>query len=227
MKISSPQIPNFVELRRPAVPDTVCDLCERGADVPAMWLPDDGLAAWARELFIEGSNQGALLPFWNEDYAHLKLARIGFLWTNVECGEGGGKVRAGQAEIPKPRTGNAWAKSRVTFQMAQWFGVVPDFVITLCGPLVNALSDMAFCALVEHELKHCGQARDEMGEPKYTEDGEPKWCIEPHTVEEHSSVTARYGAWDDSLKELVASLDRNHELVALFDEWGNWKGGKR
>ena len=100
---------------------------------------------------------------------------------------------AGQAEIPRAQ-GNRWAKARHDQQLRDWFGAVPDFLLTSDPAYAAAASDRAFCALVEHELLHCGQERDGFGAPKFRQDGSPAFGIRGHDVEEFVAIVRRYGA---------------------------------
>lgn len=167
--------------RRPTPPDGLFE--PGGRFVPA---PD--LELWARATFIEP--RGSLT---NPDHAHLTEATIGFVWTNVEniCGQ---RSVSGTAEQFNPK-GTKWAVARHESLILAWFhGEVPDFIVTLYAPYAVAASDLAFCALVEHELYHCGQAVDEFGGPKFRKDGTPVFQVVGHEVEEFVAVVRRYGA---------------------------------
>lgn len=130
-------------------------------------------------------------PLTNEENAHLREARLGFLWCALPNARHGNPV-VGQAELPTIQ-GGRWARSRFEQQVEGWFGEIPDFLITIHADYANQASDAAFCALIEHELLHCGQERDVFGAPKFTRDGRPKLGIRGHDVEEFVSVVARYG----------------------------------
>src|SRR5690606_3683592 len=133
----------------------------------------------------------------NDDHAHLEDAYIGFLWTNAP-GTHQGREVLGTAEIFSPK-GQAWVKARQEAQVLAWFGVVPDFIITLSAPFVAERLDrhdhVSVCALIEHELYHCGQAFDEYGAPRFRRDGRPAYSMKGHDVEEHIGVVERYGAY--------------------------------
>ena len=79
-------------------------------------------------------------------------------------------------------------------QIQEWFGDVPDFLITFHAGAAASMDDPSFCALVEHELYHCAQKLDDYGMPKFSQDGSPSFCIRGHDVEEFVGVVARYGA---------------------------------
>jgi hypothetical protein len=152
----------------------------------APFFPSPALKAWASDTFIRN---GAELE--NQDHEHLKDANIGFLWTTVANSRHMMTI-AGQAELPKFQ-GGKWSKRRQEQQIEQWFGSLPDFLITLDANYASQCDDASFCALVEHELYHCGQERDEFGGPKFTGMGTPKYGIRGHDVEEFVGIVRRYG----------------------------------
>ncbi|NHK29179.1 hypothetical protein FF098_014760 [Parvularcula flava] len=157
------------------------------------------LADWARETFIE---PGGTLE--NEDHEHLQHASIGFLWTNVANAKKGRRI-VGQAEPGKPMgMGGKWGKARQEYQVTQWFGEVPDFIITLDANYASQCSDAEFCALVEHELYHCAQEKDEFGAPRFNQQtGLPVFGMRGHDIEEFIGVVRRYGAEATHIQELI------------------------
>ena len=181
-------------MSRPQPPEDLLEGLPIRACVPA---PD--LADWLMATFIA---EGA--PLENEDHIHLREARIGCLWCAVPNRRQMLAV-AGTAEIPMAR-GGAWAKARHDQQLEEWFGDVPDFLLTFDPTYTAQADDAAFCALVEHELYHCGQNRDAFGAPKFRQDGSPSFGIRGHDVEEFVGVVARYGAH--------ASAGRTADLIA-------------
>ena len=79
--------------------------------------------------------------------------------------------------------------------MTDWFGMVPDFIITINAAWWLQASDVEACALVEHELYHCAQDSDEYWAPKFNKQtGRPVFTIRGHDVEEYIGVVRRYGA---------------------------------
>lgn len=167
---------------RPHPPEATFDQATAPAFIPA---PD--LAAWAKATFILA---GA--PLLNDDHAHLAEAEIGFLWTSVTATRHMNAI-AGQAEMPRFQ-GSKWSKARQEQQMESWFGLLPDFVITLDARYAAQCDDVTFCALIEHELYHCGQEIDKYGAPKFSRStGLPCFAIKGHDVEEFVGVIRRYG----------------------------------
>lgn len=149
----------------------------------------------------------------NPDHAHLQDADLAFLWAAESFGKAGRTV-LGQAEQVMFRAGG-WQKARQEQQMVEWFGRVPDFLITLAADYCASCSDVEFCALVEHELYHVAQARDAFGAPAFNKDtGMPKLRIVAHDVEEFVGVVRRYGATPD-VRRLVAAASQAPEMPAL------------
>lgn len=172
-------------LTRPRPPERL--LGQDGADTAIPFEPAPELDAWARATFID--EDAALL---NEEHAHLREAKLGFLWTSVGNARGGHAV-VGQAEIPSIQ-GGKWARARFFQQVEGWFGLVPDFLITLEAGFADQADDATFCALVEHELYHCAQARDAYGAPRFSKStGLPIFTMRGHDVEEFVGIVARYG----------------------------------
>jgi len=125
------------------------------------FVPAPELESWLRSTFIE---EGATLQ--NEDHFHLRYAEIGVRWTSIENSRHGRRV-VGQAERGDPTAMGRWAKARAELQVTEWFGEIPDFILTFDASYAAICSDAEFCSLVEHELAHCGIERDAFGAPKF------------------------------------------------------------
>lgn len=174
-----------MNLARPRPPERL--LGQEGALTALPFEPAPELEAWARAAFI--SEDAVLL---NEEHAHLREATLGFMWTSVPNARGGNGV-VGQAEIPSIQ-GGKWARARFFQQVEAWFGLVPDFMITLDAGFADQADDATFCSLVEHELYHCAQAKDAWGAPRFSKaTGRPVFTMRGHDVEEFVGVVARYG----------------------------------
>jgi hypothetical protein len=175
--------PDWEQLARPLPPERMF----ADDSLYGLYLPAHDLVEWIRATFLRGDSK-----LYNEEHAHLVDAHIAALWTN-DAQMTKGKAVAGTAEIPMFRCA-AWQRGRQEQQMREWFGSVPQFLITLDARYAIQASDAEFCALVEHELYHCGQEQDGFGAPKFTKDGFPKYTIRGHDVEEFVGVVRRYGA---------------------------------
>ena len=174
---------------------------QRLKDFGLQFEPAPRLEQWIRETFIDGSG-----PLLNPEHEHLKLARIGVLWTNAENIKRGMEI-VGTAEMPFFR-GDAWQKARQEYQIRQWFDCLPDFLITFSAPYAFRAPDDHWCAVSEHELLHCGQANDEFGFPKYTKSGDPKFTLRAHDFEQFNSIVDRYGPEASGLGRLVELFQR-------------------
>ena len=172
------------------------------------FAPAHDVLTWTRAMFItEGG------PLHNPDHEHLEYGDIAFLWASGGFNKQGRTV-LGQCEEVTFRAG-PWQKGRQEQQMRDWFGSVPDFVITLDGDYSRKCSDLEFCALVEHELMHIGHLDDEYGAPAFYKDsGLPKLGMRGHDVEEFVGVVRRYGASAD-VQRLIDAAKAVPEVAKL------------
>lgn len=168
--------------------------------------PAPDLIEWARETFIA---EDASLR--NEDHHHLNSAVLAALWTNVPNGRAGRRI-VGQCEMSLPPAGK-WLRGRIERQLLDWFGAVPDFLLTFDAGYAAECSDAEFCALVEHELYHCGQERDVFGAPKFRKTGLPAFAIRGHDVEEFVGVVRRYGADASGVRAMVDAANKGPEVA--------------
>lgn len=182
---------------RPRPPQSLLSI-EGAVDGVTFALAPD-LVQWISATFLE---EGA--PLENPEHIHLRDAQIGALWTTVENGRNGRTI-VGQAEMGQHIGGmGKWNRAKAEQQAMEWFGCVPDFIITLYAPYADQCSDASFCALVEHELLHCAQERDEFGMPRFKKStGMPAFCMRGHDVEEFVDVVRRYGADATGVRALI------------------------
>jgi len=171
------------------------------------FAPAPDVCRWIHETFLSDGSR-----LFNEDHAHLHEAGFEVLWASTGFAKQGRTV-LGQCEQVTFRAG-AWQKGRQEQQMRDWFGAVPDFLITLDAAYCARCSDLEFCALVEHELYHIGQQKDAFGAPAFTRTGQPKLTMRAHDVEEFVGVVRRYGASKD-VQQLVNAAARLPEVAKL------------
>ncbi|AMG45513.1 hypothetical protein AL520_14460 [Achromobacter xylosoxidans] len=183
-------------LMRPAPPEQL-----------ASFVPAAELLAWVEQTILAPGG-----PLHNPDHAHLVDADLAFLWAPAAFDKAGRTV-LGQAEQVMFRAGG-WQKARQEQQMIEWFGRVPEFLITLAADYCGLCTDAEFCALVEHELYHLGQRIDEFGAPAFDKEGRPKLRIVGHDVEEFIGVVARYGPSTD-VQRLVAAASETPAVSRL------------
>jgi Putative phage metallopeptidase len=88
------------------------------------FLPAPEFGNWAFSAFISGES-----PLCNVDHVHLREATIGFLWTNASNQTQGKRV-VGTAQCGQA-SGKPWPKAMRNQQVREWFGEIPDFLITL------------------------------------------------------------------------------------------------
>lgn len=166
---------------RPYPPD------ECGDEMPETFLPAPTFAEWIRDTFIAASG-----PLANEGHEHLIDARIGVLWTNA-INQRHQRLVLATAEIPVAM-GGGWKRARHDYQLRQWFDAEPDFLLTFSAPDCARLDDRAFCALVDHELRHCAQAEDAHGSPRFNQQtGAPIFALRGHDSEEFIGTARLFG----------------------------------
>lgn len=183
---------------RPRPPSSLGQFTD-GDAWPVEFAPAQEVLAWAFDTFVR---EGAQLR--NEDHTHLESASVAFMWAASGFERQGRRV-LGLCEEVTFRCG-PWQKGRQQQQMMQWFGYVPQFLITLAADYCAECSDAEFCALVEHEMYHIGHLRDEFGAPKFTKEGGPRLGMRAHDVEEFVGVVRRYGP-SQQVYELVSAAN--------------------
>jgi len=181
-------------------------------EVPGRFVPAPALSKWIRDAYLEET--GAL---YTEEHDHLHDAMLGCLWTNVENVRQQRRV-VGMAEMPSNTYGRSgkWPGGRGLQQLEDWFGDVPDFLLTFDANFATDADDATFCALVDHELFHCAQALDEFGQPRFRKsDGRPVWAIRGHDVEEFAAVVRRFGvaAAGAQAVEMVKAAGQRPEIA--------------
>lgn len=174
----------------------------------ATFVVDEALVTWIVDTFISGTG-----PLINPDHSHLEYASIGAVWASESATGRQHRMIAATAEMPQPR-GRAWVKTRQEVQLQEWFGSIPDYLLTFYAPYAKGSDDTTFCALVEHELYHCAQAIDEFGNPRFLRStGRPVFAIREHDVEEFVGVVRRYGARAAGADELVRAANSPPEIA--------------
>ncbi|WP_298144387.1 putative metallopeptidase [uncultured Acinetobacter sp.] len=96
-----------------------------------------------------------------------------------------------------------WKKARQEQQMRDWFGFIPQYLITIDATYCEQANDRDFCRLIEHELYHIGVERDEDGEVIYSDHtGLPKHYLAGHDVEVFFGEIRQHGV-DSSVQRLL------------------------
>lgn len=183
------KVKQVVRSTRPAPPATLQPIND--------FAPDQhGLGGWVRTMFIEPDG-----PLHNPRHEHLRDASIGWLWTTAEQTD---RLRfvAGECQLVQPQQ-KKWGSARTHWQWRSWFGLAPDFVITISAPAAEVLDDWAFCALIEHELCHAAQDIGLDGEPRFDREGRPLFRVAGHDVEQFNDVVERYGAIASGVDRMV------------------------
>lgn len=171
--------------------------------------PAPELAEWALRTFVAPNG-----PLANPHHEHLADADIACLWTDVDNSRQQRTVLATAELMPPGGSMGKWVKARMAQQIEEWFGTMPDFLITVSTlPALN-MDDAAFCALVEHELYHCAFELDEFGSMKRRRDsGLPVWAMRGHDVEEFAGVVERYGLPSTAAACLEGAIKRGPTIA--------------
>lgn len=194
---------------RPYPPETMFGLDDFKSFVPAPYVGE-----WVQATFLDPSS-----PVANPDHEHLAAAHIGYLWTVVENNRKGKRV-IGQCETGSPQGAmGKWSRARAEQQVIEWFGSVPDFIVTLDAEYCQQCGDAEFMALVEHELYHAARDVDEFGQPKFNKStGLPVFTIRGHDVEQFVGVVRRYGADAAGVRAMVDAANRPPEIARAHIE---------
>ena len=191
-------------IERPAVPEDLATPQE--VELGGAFRPAPEVEEWLRcQLILETGD------LHNPEHAHLEDAVIGCLWTNVPASR---KQRAilATAELPTPG-GDPWTIARRDERFLEWFGAVPDFLLTFYAPYCAEATDRQFAALVEHELYHGAQRLDAYGMPQFDrQTGLPRFEVRGHDVEEFVGVVRRYGAANPGVQNLVKAANADPEV---------------
>lgn len=129
---------------------------------------------------------------------------IAIIMRTGEWNEGGRGI-LGTCGIP-----TVSGKLRPLFEhmLESWLGYYPDFLITLNLDFWEDANDITREALLFHEAKHAGHAKDQYGSPRFhRETGRPITCIVPHDLEEFNAVVSRYGAWKGDVQSFLDAVN--------------------
>jgi hypothetical protein len=140
-----------------------------------------------------------------EEFAHLRLGQPAIMIL-FRCTP---RVRAGRrvlGETCLPRFMGALSAVGTWLLAKACGGTVPDFLILIDAAWWGCADPQERVALIHHELKHCGHARDRDGEPRFDDDGQPIWAIEAHDIAEFQDTVRRYGAWSPNIAPFAAAL---------------------
>lgn len=190
---------------RPLPPDDLGEVQDDGS--LTHFRPAPEVLAWVKATVLNEAG-----PLYNEDHAHLRDADLEVIWASSSF-QKAQRMIVGTAEEVAMRAGG-WQRARMEEPFLRWFGRVPSFLITLAADYCGHCSDAEWCALVEHELYHLAQARDEFGAPRFTKAGVPVLTIRGHDVEEFVGVVRRYGAGrpESAVSKLVEAANQRPEV---------------
>lgn len=129
--------------------------------------------------------------------------RIEYLMANDTVFKGG-KTVIGTTHLP---TVQGRLKSLFEMLLRQFFGAMPDFLITIDAEWWEAATPIQREALVFHELCHIKQETDKFGELKFDKDGKPVFGLRAHDLEEFNAVVSRYGIYCEDVAAFINSTE--------------------
>lgn len=188
-----------MNLLRPRPPADLVTIT--GLTAPDRFVPAPEVSEWILDAYVKPEG-----PLYNLEHQHLWYAKVGVLWTNAPNSRHGLRI-LGQAEMPGRSLSRMgpWQKGRAEQQLREWFGEPLDFLLTFDAVHANESDDRMWCALCEHEMRHCAQELDDFGSPKFDKlTGKPKFAMRGHQVEAFVADVARYGA--DAMSDDTADL---------------------
>lgn len=165
------------------------------------------LATWVSDTFLDMDS-----PLYNEEHAHLEDFDIGWLWA-AKPASNRNRTVLGQARLVSTAEAK-WSQQMALAQIEDLLGRVPDGIVTICAEYARMCDDDAFCALIEHELYHFGQAEDENG-PRFNRDGLPVIELRGHDIEEFVGVVRRYGVVDGSMNAMAKALADGPQIARV------------
>lgn len=185
---------------RPFPPTDLIDQAEEEDAIRLAPAPD--LKAWVKDNYLTMGGQ-----LHNPDHDHIaELLHdneefLAFAWAS-SAAMAKKRMVLGQCEKVMFNQGG-WKKARQEQQMRDWFGFVPQYLITIDAAFCEQTSDREFCRLIEHELYHIGVERDEDGEIIYSDmTGLPKHYLAGHDVEVFFGEIRQHGI-DSSVQRLL------------------------
>lgn len=195
---------------RPFPPTDLIDQAEEEDAIRLAPAPD--LKAWVKDNYLTMGGQ-----LHNPDHDHIaELLHdneefLAFAWAS-SAAMAKKRMVLGQCEKVMFNQGG-WKKARQEQQMRDWFGFVPQYLITIDAAFCEQTSDREFCRLIEHELYHIGVERDEDGEIIYSDmTGLPKHYLAGHDVEVFFGEIRQHGI-DSSVQRLL-DIAKNAPFVS-------------
>ena len=199
-----------MECFRPFPPTELLDLAEEEDAIRL--APAQELLAWVKANYLTIGGQ-----LHNPDHDHIaELLHdneefLAFAWAS-SAAMAKKRMVLGQCEKVMFNQGG-WKKARQEQQMRDWFGFVPQYLITIDAAFCEQTSDREFCRLIEHELYHIGVERDEDGEIIYSDvTGLPKHYLAGHDVEVFFGEIRQHGI-DSSVQRLL-EIAKNAPFVS-------------
>lgn len=152
---------------------------------------------------------GALLIERVAEHSHLQDATIGYMFRDDELTRHG-KVTVAEAILlerllPSDKRWSRFVKWSIRHHVLKT-AMLPDFLVLIDRNLWEGFDAGQKLALVDHELLHCSQAKDEDGSDKFHKDGRPVWSVRGHDVEAFGGEVTRNGLWNEDLVAFARAI---------------------
>lgn len=115
----------------------------------------------------------------------------------------GGRIILGTVHMPMV---NGTLSKLFDWLLEDKLGLSPTYLFMLDLEFWRGADPRRREILMFHEMKHCDQAVDQYGAPKFTRDGQPVWRLVGHDIEEFNEVVRRYGAYSDDLRNFRGAM---------------------
>ena len=89
--------------------------------------------------------------------------------------------------------------------LGQLFGRMPHFLIVLDRDFWMQADELTRRALLEHEMCHVKQSLDKNGDPAFDQEGNPKFGLVSHDLEEFNYIVRKYGAWSPDIVAFLSA----------------------
>lgn len=154
----------------------------------------------------EARQLGEMLIERVDDHVHLQQATVGYMFRDDELRRRGDVIHAEAILVERILQSEKRYARIVKWAILRILKLdeLPHFLILIDRNIWEGYSIEEKVALIDHELSHCDQDREEDGETtKLHKDGTPCWRIRGHDLEEFCGVVARNGLWNERLVDMA------------------------
>lgn len=120
------------------------------------------------------------------------------------------KIKAGRQVLGSVMLPTVQGNLKDLFEqlLSQLFGRMPMFLIVLDQEFWMEADEMTRRALLEHEMCHVKQSIDKNGDPAFDQDGNPKFGLVSHDLEEFNYIVGKYGQWSPDIVAFMQAASK-------------------